>query len=79
MPTEPHANHIIQFFLSYLALPVVIMFYIIGYAWKREGWLKLSQIDVDSGRRELDYDAFEKLKARRQNWSAWRKFLDYLF
>ena len=68
-----------DFFNSYLALFVVIFFYIIGYAWKRQGWLKLSEIDVDSGRRELDYEAFEKLKAQRQNWSAWRRFVDYLW
>lgn len=67
------------FFNSYLALFVVMLFYAIGYAWKRQGWLKLSEIDVDSGRRELDYEAFEKLKAKRQNWPAWRRFLDYIF
>lgn len=67
------------FFNSYLALFVVILFYAIGYAWKRQGWLKLSEIDVDSGRRELDYEAFEKLKAQRANWSGWRRVVDYLF
>lgn len=67
------------FFNSYLALFVVLLFWAIGYAWKRQGPLKLSQIDVDSGRRELDYEAFEKLREQRQNWSAWRRFLDYLW
>jgi amino acid transporter len=67
------------FFNAYLALFVVLAFYAIGYAWKREGWLKLSQIDVDSGRRELDYEAHEKLKEQRQSWPVWRRFLSYLF
>jgi amino acid transporter len=68
-----------DFFLSYLALPVVLMFYLIGYLFKREGWRKLSEIDVDSGRRELDYEEFEKLKAKKANWSAFRRFVDYLW
>jgi len=62
-----------------LALPVVIAFYIVGYIWKREAWLKTSQIDVDSGRREIDYEAFEKLKAKMAHWPAWRRVLDHLF
>ena len=68
-----------NFFLKYLALFVVILFYIIGYAWKRKSWMKLSEIDVDSGRREINYEAYEKLKAQRQNWPMWRRFLDHLF
>ena len=64
------------FFKSYLAFPVVILFYIVGWVWKREGWRRISEIDVDSGRRELDYDSFQKLKAKRAGWPAWRRTLD---
>merc|ERR1712000_255599 len=42
------------FFKSYLALPVVMFFWACGYLWKREGWLRLDQVDLDSGRREID-------------------------
>ena len=68
-----------KFFNAYLALFVVLLFYAIGYAWKREGWLKTSQIDVDSGRRELDYEAMAKLREQRQTWPVWKRFLSYLF
>ena len=68
-----------DFFYSYLALFVVIFFYICGYIWKRQTWRKLSEIDVDSGRRELNWEAYEKIKQRRATWPAWRKFLDHLF
>jgi yeast amino acid transporter len=68
-----------DFFLSYLALPVVLFFYAIGYAWKREGWKKLSEIDVDSGRREPDYDALQKLRAKKAAWPWWRRALDKVF
>ncbi|KAK5175159.1 Amino acid permease [Saxophila tyrrhenica] len=67
------------FFKSYLALFVVLLFYAIGYAWKREGWRKLSEIDVDSGRRVLNFEEYEKLKARKAGWPMWKRVLDYLF
>jgi amino acid transporter len=43
------------FFQAYLAFPVVLLFWAIGYAWKREGWLRTSQIDIDTGRRPVDW------------------------
>lgn len=46
-----------DFFLSYLAIFVVILFYIIGVIWKRSTWLRTKDIDVDSGRREIDWQA----------------------
>jgi len=35
------------FFQTYLALPVVVVFYIIGYAWKRTTPQRAHQIDLD--------------------------------
>jgi amino acid transporter len=35
------------FFQSYLALPVVLLFYIVGYAWKRTTPQRAHQIDLD--------------------------------
>ena len=67
------------FFYNYLALFIVALFYVIGYAWKRTGFLRLHQIDVDSGRRELNPEAFEKLMAQRAQWPAWRRVLDIFF
>jgi len=46
------------FFSTYLALPVVLLFWGIGYAWKRTGWLKIQDIDVDSGRRPVDWEGY---------------------
>ena len=67
------------FFQLYLALPVVIAFYIVGYIWKRQGWLKLSEIDVDGGRRELDMDVHEKLQAELRAMPAWKRHLSKVF
>lgn len=39
------------FFLSYLAAPLVIAFYIVGVIWKKTRPKKLSEIDLVSGRK----------------------------
>ena len=67
------------FFQSYLALFVVIALYAIGYAIRRQAWLRLDQIDVDSGRREMDKEVLEKLVADRKAMGPFKKFMDILF
>ncbi|KAF5979506.1 putative amino acid permease NAAP1 [Fusarium bulbicola] len=67
------------FFESYLALPVVILFYAIGYIWKREGWRKVSEIDLDTGRREHDWDAINAHREQLANGPAWKRVWHVLF
>ncbi|EEP81219.1 amino-acid permease inda1 [Uncinocarpus reesii 1704] len=67
------------FFKSYLAMPVVLFFWACGYLWKREGFLKLSQIDVDTGRREIDWEAHNAMKERKRNASAFMRIIYFLF
>ncbi|WXC66954.1 Amino-acid permease inda1 [Fusarium graminearum] len=63
------------FFISYLALPVVLVFWAIGYLWKREGWISIDKIDVDTGRREHNWDEINATRAKIATWPAWRRFL----
>ncbi|KAM0250794.1 hypothetical protein ACHAP5_002011 [Fusarium lateritium] len=67
------------FFQSYLALPVVILFYVIGYVWKREGWRKVSEIDLDTGRREHDWDTINAYREKLANGPAWKRLMHHLF
>jgi amino acid transporter len=67
------------FFQSYLALPVVILFYAVGYIWKREGWRKVSEIDLDTGRREHDWDTINAYRERLANGPAWKRLWHHLF
>lgn len=48
---EPNAE---SFFLSYLAFPIVIAFYLIGWAIFRTRPLRLHEIDLDTGRKVWD-------------------------
>jgi amino acid transporter len=68
-----------QFFSSYLALFVVAAFWICGYFWKRTGWLRTSQMDVDTGRRELDWDLINREREEIKSWPAWKRLCARLF
>ncbi|KAK4101118.1 hypothetical protein N658DRAFT_507427 [Parathielavia hyrcaniae] len=67
------------FFKSYLALPVVMAFWVGGFLWKRTGWLRTDQIDVDTGRRELDWDSINEYRAKLAAMPPWRRVLWTLF
>ncbi|KAI9042601.1 amino-acid permease inda1 [Aspergillus affinis] len=64
------------FFQTYLALPVVIFFWFIGFIWKRQGWLRTSQIDIDSGRREVDWPEIHAERQRVAAMPKWRRWLN---
>jgi amino acid transporter len=59
--TGSPSERVEAFFLSYLAFPILIMFYIIGYAWKRAGPRKTSEIDLVTGRK--CFETAEELNA----------------
>jgi yeast amino acid transporter len=67
------------FFKSYLAAPVVLFFWACGYLWKREGWLRTAQIDVDSGRREIDWEAHRAEQEKRRNASFLMRIYYFMF
>jgi amino acid transporter len=67
------------FFKQYLALPVVIFFWIVGYLWKRKGMLKLDQIDIDTGRREHDWEVINAYRAKYATYPKWKKVLSKIF
>jgi len=68
-----------DFFKSYLCLFVVMAFWITGYFWKRTGWLRTSQMDVDTGRRELDWDLINREREEMKTWSAWKRLSARIF
>jgi amino acid transporter len=78
-PTSGGFNDAEGFFKSYLALPVVIVFWIGGFLWKRTGWLRTEQIDLDTGRRELDWDYINADRAKLAAMPTWKRWFYTLF
>jgi len=69
-----------DFFLAYLAIPVMIGFYIIGVWWKRTRPWKLSEIDLVTGRK--CWETAEELNAwrgRTKHWPLWKRVLQKMF
>ncbi|WEW61355.1 Amino-acid permease inda1 [Emydomyces testavorans] len=78
-PLGGGVNTPMGFFKAYLAMPVVLFFWACGYFWKGKGWLKISQIDVDSGRREIDWEAHNAVLEKRRNANAFMRVMYFLF
>jgi amino acid transporter len=68
-----------SFFQQYLAAPVILFFWAIGYLWKREGWLRTPNIDVDTGRREVDWDEINAYRAKVAAMPSWRRVMHKFF
>jgi yeast amino acid transporter len=62
-----------------LTVPVVLAFWAVGYLWKRQGGLKLNQIDVDTGRRAVDWEYVHARRAKVASWPAWRRVIDKIW
>lgn len=78
-PVGGGVNDAEGFFKAYLAAPVVLFFWLIGYFWKRKGWLRTSQIDVDMGRRKIDWEAHRAVQEKRKNASLPMRIVYFMF
>lgn len=76
---EPKISSAEEFFQAFLAFFIVIFFWIVGYLWKRQGWLKLDQIDVDTGRRELPWDEIHAYRAELAAMPGWKRIWHTVF
>lgn len=72
--TESAGKAVEAFFLSYLAFPVVLAFYIAGFLWKRSGPKKASQIDLVTGRKVWstaeELNAWVRISLRTVLWDT---------
>ncbi|GME85927.1 hypothetical protein B5S28_g3262 [[Candida] boidinii] len=64
------------FFQSYLTLPVLILFIAIFFAWKRDFTLfyRAKDIDIDTGRREVDIELLKQEIAEEKAFIASKPF-----
>ncbi|RAK99696.1 amino acid permease GAP1 [Aspergillus ibericus CBS 121593] len=68
------ASLVSNFFSDYLAAPVVLAFYIPYKLWYRTPFIRAKDMDLQTGRRELDLQALiEQEKAEQAEWPMWKK------
>ena len=64
-----------SFFEAYLAAPIVILFYVVFKFWKKTKIVKTSEIDITSGRREMNLaEILAEERAVQATWPKWKKF-----
>ncbi|KAK1230652.1 Amino-acid permease inda1 [Marasmius sp. AFHP31] len=52
-----------SFFKSYMAMPIILLFWVVGYAWKKTKPKRAHEIDLDSGRKS--FYTVEEMRAYR--------------
>lgn len=67
-----------SFFSVYLAAPVVLLFYIPYKIYYRTPFLRAKDMDLQTGRRDLDIQyLIEQERAEQAQWPAWKKFYKF--
>jgi amino acid transporter len=61
-----------DFFSVYLAVPIVLLFYGVYKAYYRTPWIRIEDIDLRSGKNEVDPLLFIKVKEDRASWPTWK-------
>jgi len=68
-----------NFFQAYMAVPVVIMFYAVYKIWKRPKFVKLVDMDLFTGRRDLNVKMLVmQEREERKSWPRWKKLYKLL-
>jgi amino acid transporter len=63
-----------SFFEAYLAAPIVIIMFLAFKIIKKTRFRSLSEIDIDSGKRELDLPVIlAEERAEQARWPVWKK------
>jgi amino acid transporter len=78
-PDGGELNDAEGFFKTCLAFPVVIVFWVVGYVWKRPAFLTIDKIDLDSGRREIDWELHRAMEDKRARANIFMKIVYKLF
>jgi amino acid transporter len=69
---SPNAN---DFFINMLALPIILVLFIGWKLWKKTEFVRLSEIDLLTGRREIDLAAAKaEERAEKAVWPMWKKY-----
>ncbi|KKA28703.1 hypothetical protein TD95_003800 [Thielaviopsis punctulata] len=68
-----------NFFLAYLAVPIVLVSYLGHKLFYRTSALKISEIDVDTGRRDFNVPLLDaQERAEQRSWPKWKRLYKLL-
>jgi len=68
-----------NFFQAYLAAPVIVVFYLVYKVWKRPSYVRLRDVDLFTGRRDLNVKMLVAMeREERKSWPRWKKAYKFL-
>ncbi|CAJ2513348.1 Uu.00g014670.m01.CDS01 [Anthostomella pinea] len=68
-----------SFFLVYLAAPVVILFYAAHRLWNGTGFVRLADMDIDTGRRDFNLPILVAQESEEmKGWPRWKKLYKFM-
>lgn len=72
--TDSPGKIAVNFFEAYLAAPVVLLFYIGYKLWYRTSFLKIKDIDLNTGRHAIESALWrDKMREDRSLWPKWKR------
>jgi amino acid transporter len=67
------AEQVANFFEAYLAMPVVLLFYAFYKIFYRTSWVRINDIDLQTGRNEFESALMRKqMREDRSEWPKWK-------
>lgn len=77
--TMSTSSLVVNFFQAYLAAPIVLIFFTTYKLWKRPKTMRLDQIDLYTGRRDLNVKLLViQEREERKAWPRWKKVYKFL-
>ncbi|KAH7031164.1 general amino-acid permease GAP1 [Microdochium trichocladiopsis] len=68
-----------NFFLQYMAVPIVIIFFLVHRLWAKTKLIRTRDMDVDTGRRGFNLPILVAQEAEeRKGWPRWKKIYKFL-
>ncbi|KXJ92444.1 amino acid permease [Microdochium bolleyi] len=68
-----------NFFLQFMAVPIVIIFFVVHRFWAKTKVIRMRDTDVDTGRRDFNLPILLAQEAEeRQGWPRWKKVYKFL-
>jgi len=72
-------NSVERILQNILTIPVVAVFWVIGFVWKRSAWVPMDKVDLDTGLRQHNWDEINAYRAKINAYPAWKRFIHNLF
>lgn len=67
-----------NFFLEYMAVPIVLAFYCLHKSWFRTRIVRIQDMDIDTGRRDFNLPILlAQENAEKHYWPKWKKIYKY--